>query len=166
MRARVDLALLRRVADASRAGRFLLVNTTDIVDDGGMWCGTSVARRSARWRAATRTACRIMLASAGIPGAFLFREIDGSLYVDGGVTENILYGGRVREEQSFPALWATACLPVPTIRYWVIFNNQLRPLPGDGADLAGRGRAQPRNGRARPRSRPCGTCLRRRRSRG
>ena len=35
MRARVDLALLQRVADASRAGRVLLVNTTDI-DDGGM----------------------------------------------------------------------------------------------------------------------------------
>jgi predicted acylesterase/phospholipase RssA len=74
---------------------------------------------------------RILLASAGIPGAFPFREIDGSLYVDGGVTGNILYGGRVREEQSFPALWVAAYphLPVPPIRYWVLFNNQLRPLP-------------------------------------
>jgi predicted acylesterase/phospholipase RssA len=74
---------------------------------------------------------RILLASAGIPGAFPFREIDDTLYVDGGVTGNILYGGRVREEQSFPALWVAAYphLPVPPIRYWVIFNNQLRPLP-------------------------------------
>jgi predicted acylesterase/phospholipase RssA len=131
MRARVDLALLRRIADAHRAGRILLVNTTDI-DDGGMWVW-DVGREAQR---AVETGTvdrvyRILLASAGIPGAFPFREIDGSLYVDGGVTGNILYGGRVREEQSFPALWVAAYphIPVPPIRYWVIFNNQLRPLP-------------------------------------
>jgi len=131
MRARVDLALLRRIADANRAGRILLVNTTDI-DDGGMWVW-DVGREAQR---AVETGnvdrvYRILLASAGIPGAFPFREIDGSLYVDGGVTGNILYGGRVREEQSFPALWVAAYphIPVPPIRYWVIFNNQLRPLP-------------------------------------
>jgi predicted acylesterase/phospholipase RssA len=131
MRARVDLALLRRIADAHRAGRILLVNTTDI-DDGGMWVW-DVGREAQR---AVETGTvdrvyRILLASAGIPGAFPFREIDGSLYVDGGVTGNILYGGRVREEQSFPALWVAAYphLPVPPIRYWVLFNNQLRPLP-------------------------------------
>ena len=35
----------------------------------------------------------IMLASAGIPGAFPFRMINDALYVDGGVTGNIVYGG-------------------------------------------------------------------------
>jgi predicted acylesterase/phospholipase RssA len=89
MRARVDLALLRRIADATRAGRILLVNTTDI-DDGGMWVW-DVGREAQR---AVETGnvdrvYRILLASAGIPGAFPFREIDGSLYVDGGVTGNI-----------------------------------------------------------------------------
>jgi predicted acylesterase/phospholipase RssA len=131
MRARVDLALLRRIADASRAGRVLLVNTTDI-DDGGMWVW-DVGREAQRAVESGNVdrVHRILLASAGIPGAFPFREIDGSLFVDGGVTGNILYGGRVHEEQSFPALWAAAYphLPVPTIRYWVLFNNQLRPLP-------------------------------------
>ena len=131
MRARVDLALLRRVADASRAGRFLLVNTTDI-DDGGMWVW-DVGREAQRAVESGNVdrVHRILLASAGIPGAFPFREIDDVLYVDGGVTGNILYGGRVREEQSFPAPWVAAYphLPVPTIRYWVLFNNQLRPLP-------------------------------------
>src|SRR5215475_8902041 len=74
---------------------------------------------------------RILLASAGIPGAFPFREIDGALYVDGGVTGNILYGGATREERTLPAVWAETYpdLPVPTVRYWVIFNNQPRPLP-------------------------------------
>ena len=45
----------------------------------------------------------IMLASAGIPGAFPFRMIDNLLYVDGGVTGNIIYGGRISEEDSLPA---------------------------------------------------------------
>ena len=92
-----------------------------------------------------------MLASAGIPGAFPFREIDGSLYVDGGVTGNILYGGRVREEQSFPALWATAYLAPPGADDPLLghLNNQLRPLPQVTAPTWPAGHAQPRNGYAR-----------------
>jgi hypothetical protein len=73
----------------------------------------------------------IMLASAGIPGAFPFRMIDDQLYVDGGVTGNIIYGGRIGEEDSLPALWQKAYpnLPIPKMRFWVIFNNQFRPVP-------------------------------------
>ena len=73
----------------------------------------------------------IMLASAGIPGAFPFRIIDEELYVDGGVTGNIIYGGRIAEEDSLPALWQKTYpdLPIPKIRFWVIFNNQFRPVP-------------------------------------
>jgi hypothetical protein len=131
LRARVDMAMLRRIADASRQGRFLLVNTTD-VDDGGnrVWDVGSEAQRAVESGKVDRVH-RILLASAGIPGAFPFREIDGALYVDGGVTGNILYGGATREERTLPALWAETYpqLPVPTVRYWVIFNNQLRPLP-------------------------------------
>ena len=46
-----------------------------------------------------------MLASAGVPGVFPFRIIDGTLYVDGGVTGNILYGGRGDEHDKLPAMW-------------------------------------------------------------
>jgi hypothetical protein len=131
LRARVDMAMLRRIADASRQGRFLLVNTTD-VDDGGsrVWDVGSEAQRAVESGNVERVH-RILLASSGIPGAFPFREIDGALYVDGGVTGNILYGGATREEQSLPAMWAETYpdLPVPTLHFWVIFNNQLRPLP-------------------------------------
>ena len=72
-----------------------------------------------------------MLASAGIPGAFPFRMIDNELYVDGGVTGNIVYGGRISEDHSLPALWQSAYpnLPIPKIRMWVIFNNQFCPVP-------------------------------------
>jgi hypothetical protein len=131
LRARVNMAMLRRIADASRQGRFLLVNTTD-VDDGGsrIWDVGSEAQRAVESGNVERVH-RILLASAGIPGAFPFREIDGVLYVDGGVTGNILYGGGTREERTLPAVWAETYpeLPVPTVRMWVIFNNQLRPLP-------------------------------------
>jgi hypothetical protein len=72
-----------------------------------------------------------LLASAGIPAAFPFRIIDGVMYVDGGVTGNIIYGGRTQEESSFPALWQKTYpnLAIPKIRYWVIFNNQFKPVP-------------------------------------
>jgi hypothetical protein len=57
--------------------------------------------------------------------------IDGTLYVDGGVTGNILYGGRMSDEESLPAIWKATYpnLPAPRVRYWVIFNNQLRTVP-------------------------------------
>ena len=72
-----------------------------------------------------------MLSSAGIPGAFPFRMIDQELYVDGGVTGNIQYGGRRGEENTIPAIWQKLYpeLPIPKIRMWVIFNNQFRPVP-------------------------------------
>jgi Patatin-like phospholipase len=131
LRTRVDMAMLRRIADASRQGRFLLVNTSDVGDGGSwVWDVGSEAQRAVDSGNVDRVH-RILLASAGIPAAFPFRVIDGSLYVDGGGTGNILYGGGTREEQTLPAVWAALYpqLPVPTVRMWVIFINQLRPLP-------------------------------------
>ena len=74
---------------------------------------------------------KILLASAGIPGAFPARDIGVHLYVDGAVTGNILYGGRMREDESLLARWTAAYprLPLPRLRYWVIFNNQVRFPP-------------------------------------
>ncbi len=131
VRANVDAPLIHRIADASRQGRFLLVNTSDL-DNGSSWVWDvgSEAQRAVENGDLDRVH-RILLASSGIPGAFPFREIDGSVYVDGGITGNILYGGPRREEQTALALWTTLYpqLPVPTVRFWVIFNNQLHPLP-------------------------------------
>ena len=66
-----------------------------------------------------------------MPGVFPFRIIDGTLYVDGGVTGNILYGGRGDEDDKLAATWQKTypALPIPKIRMWVIFNNQFRPPP-------------------------------------
>ena len=123
--------MVRQIVEAGSDGRILAVNTTN-VDDGSqrVWNLVAEARRAVETDDVDRIH-RIMLASAGIPGAFPFRVINDELYVDGGVTGNIIYGGRVQEEDSLPALWAATFpdLPIPKIRYWVIFNNQLRPPP-------------------------------------
>src|SRR5215831_17352472 len=131
MRKHITLEMLRRIAQAGADGRLLAVNTTDL-DTGTSRVFDLVAE--AQRAVASGEVDRvhnIMLASAGIPGAFPFRMIDNELYVDGGVTGNIIYGGRIAEEDSLPALWQHAypTLPIPPIRYWVIFNNQFRPGP-------------------------------------
>lgn len=131
MRTAVNRAMLTRIAAEGRTGRMLLVNTTNIDDsDMRVWDVAAEAQRALETGDVNRVQ-QILLASAGIPGAFPARMIDGNLYVDGGVTGNILYGGRMQEDQSFPALWQKAYpdLKIPTIRYWVIFNNQLQPPP-------------------------------------
>jgi predicted acylesterase/phospholipase RssA len=73
----------------------------------------------------------LMLASAGIPGVFPSRDVQGCLYVDGAITSNIIYGGRMKEEDSIWAVWHKQYpdSPMPRVRYWVIFNNQLRFQP-------------------------------------
>ena len=111
-----------------REGRILAVNTTN-VDDASqrVWNLVTEAQRAVETNDVDRIH-RIMLASAGIPGAFPFRVINDELYVDGGVTGNIIYGGRVKEDDSLPALWAATYpgLPIPHIRYWVLFARRPR----------------------------------------
>ena len=130
LRENADNATIKRIADEADS-RELLMNTSN-VDDGGMyvWDVGSEAKRAVQSGDYERVH-NIMLASSGIPGAFPFRIIDDELYVDGGVTGNIIYGGRVREDDSLAAQWKQRYpdLKMPKLRYWIIFNNQLRPLP-------------------------------------
>jgi hypothetical protein len=131
IRKHITADMVRRIAKAGADGRLLLVNTTNL-DTGTsrVFDLVAEAQRTANSDELERIH-NIMLASAGIPGAFPFRIIDGELYVDGGVTGNIIYGGRIAEEDSLPALWQKAYpnLPIPKFRFWVIFNNQFRPVP-------------------------------------
>jgi hypothetical protein len=131
MRERIDLQMVKRLAEAGQDGRLLVVNTTN-VDNGDMraWDVVAEAQRSLQAGNVDRVH-RILLASSGIPGAFPYREIDGEMYVDGGITGNILYGGRLGEKETFAGVWATRYpdSPMPLTRYWVIFNNQLLPPP-------------------------------------
>src|SRR5262245_579584 len=131
MREHITIDKAQRIAKAGADGRVLLVNTTDL-DEGTSRVFDLVAesKRAAESGQLDRIHS-IMLASAGIPGAFPFRMIDGQLYVDGGVTGNIIYGGRIGEEDSLPAQWQKRYpnVPIPKIRFWVLFNNQFRPVP-------------------------------------
>jgi hypothetical protein len=131
MRSHITMDLVRRVASAAADGRLVAVNTTNL-DNGTsrVFDLGAEARRAVAENNLDRIHS-VMLASAGIPGAFPFRMIDDELYVDGGVTGNIVYGGRITEDQSLQALWQKAypSLLVPKTRFWVIFNNQFRPMP-------------------------------------
>jgi hypothetical protein len=131
VRACMTPAMILRIAEGRRCGRLLLINTTEL-DDGGMWVwdlGTEA--QLALLSGDTGRVEHILLASSAVPGAFPLREIDGGLFVDGGVTGNILYGTRFRHDQSLSAVWAETypTRPPLNVRYWVIFNNQLRPRP-------------------------------------
>lgn len=140
----IDQAMLSRIAAAGAKGRSLFVNTTN-ADYGDMHAWDLVAESN---RAITEKSeerfCTILLASAGIPGIFPSRDISQCLYVDGAITGNVLYGGRQRESDTLPAMWQAAYpgTPIPRIRYWVIFNNQLRfppqVIPCRWPDIIGR----------------------------
>jgi hypothetical protein len=131
LRENVSKEMIARIAKEGQTTRMLLVNTST-VDDGGMrvWDMVAEAQRAVDTGDIDRFH-RIMLASAGIPGAFPFRVVDDEMLVDGGVTGNILYGGRMKDEDTFTALWHASYpeMPIPKVRYWVIFNNQIRPMP-------------------------------------
>ena len=131
IRDHITVDMLRRIAKAGADGRLLLVNTTELdVGQPRVFDLVAEAQRVADSGQIERVH-NIILASAGIPGAFPFRMIDGELYVDGGVTGNIIYGGRIADEDSLPALWQKAYPNHgdPKFRFWVIFNNQFRPVP-------------------------------------
>jgi hypothetical protein len=131
MRKHITVDMLRRIAKAGADGRLLAVNTTNLDEATSRVFDLVAEAQRAADSGQVERVHNIMLASAGIPGAFPFRMIDDELYVDGGVTGNIIYGGRIAEEDSLPAQWQKAYpkLPIPKIRYWVIFNNQFRPVP-------------------------------------
>jgi hypothetical protein len=131
LRAALDRRMLERIVAEGANNRGLAVNTTNI-DFGDMHAWDIVDEaRAALARNDEERVYSILLASAGIPGAFPSRGIGDYLYVDGAITGNILYGGRARENESLPALWRAkyAAEPMPRMRYWVIFNNQFRFPP-------------------------------------
>jgi hypothetical protein len=127
----ISLDMVRRIAKAGADGRMLLVNTTNLDHATAQVFDLVAEAQRAVDSGEVGRIHDIMLASAGIPGAFPFRMINQELYVDGGVTGNIIYGGRLAEEDSLPGLWQKAYpnLPMLKFRFWVIFNNQFRPVP-------------------------------------
>jgi hypothetical protein len=123
--------MISRIADPAEADRLLFVNTTNLDDASPrVFYLIPEAHRALETGDLTRFQS-ILLASAGIPGAFPYREIDGAMYVDGAVSANMIFGGRLPEERRLVGLWNQLYpdTPMPKLRYWVIFNNQLHPPP-------------------------------------
>lgn len=131
VRRHVTMDMVRRIAKAGADGRMLVVNATNLDAAGPRVFDLVEEAQRAVDSGELERIHNIMLASAGIPGAFPFRIIDQELYVDGGVTGNILYGGRAEAEDALPAVWQRTYpdVPIPKIRFWIIFNNQFRPVP-------------------------------------
>jgi predicted acylesterase/phospholipase RssA len=133
LRGALDAERLRRIADAGAQGRLLAVNLTNIdTQEMQVWDVVDEARRAVQTGNADRVD-QVLLASAAIPGVFPPREIDGVLYVDGGLTGNILVGGAQArgDGETLVTDWLAAYpqLPLPKIRYWIIFNNEVRWPP-------------------------------------
>jgi len=131
MRESLDRPMLERIAAEEASGRVLVVNTTNIdLGNSRPWDIIAEARAEIAGGTPGRVQS-ILLASAGIPAVFPAREIGTFLYVDGAITGNILYGGRVDEQDSVAVLWRkrNPSTPLPRLRYWVIFNNQFRFPP-------------------------------------
>ena len=132
LQATVDRAMLERLAAEQASGRVLLVNTTNIdLGDNRVWDLVAEARKALA-KNDTSQLHGVMLASAGIPGIFPARGIGDYLYVDGAITGNIVYTGESRgSDKGVLARWKATHpgAPMPRVRYWVIFNNQLRFPP-------------------------------------
>jgi Patatin-like phospholipase len=129
--AALDTETLKRIADGGSTGRLLAVNTTNVdMQEMHAWDVTAEAKRGVETNDPTRVR-QILLASSAIPAAFPSRMIDGELYVDGGITANIIYGGRAKGDDGFIAQWIEKYpnVPIPKVRYWVIFNNKERWTP-------------------------------------
>lgn len=122
---------LARIAEESLRGRLLVVNTTDLDDGGARPFELSRIAADAARSGDPSTFHNLLLASSGIPGAFPPREIESGLYVDGGVTSNILYGSDLRRNRELRTLWTEIApgLPPLRVRYWVILNNSLNATP-------------------------------------
>jgi hypothetical protein len=123
--------LIERIAAQDHQDRLLFVNTTNL-DDGSphVFYLIPEAHRAIETGDLTRFH-RILLASAGIPGAFPYREIDGAMYVDGAVSANMIFGGRLPEGKRLVGLWQQLYpdVPMPKLRYWVILNDRLHAPP-------------------------------------
>ena len=130
LRGSIDRAMLERIVAEGAKGRALLVNTTNVdLGDNRVWDLIAEAKHSLAGD--EEHLRRVLLASAGIPAVFPARGIGDYLYVDGAITGNIIYGGETRENQGLHARWQQKHpqRSMPRLRYWVIFNNQVRFPP-------------------------------------
>ncbi len=126
-----DLAMARRIVDAAASGRRLLVQTASLDDGSAYPFEFDDVASDAVEAGDPGMMHRVLLASAGMPGVFPSREIEGALFADGCLIGNILYGGSPSRDAEFGANWRRLYpeTPAPTMRYWVVLNGHLAATP-------------------------------------
>lgn len=141
--AAVDAGMIAQMADGGADDRVLLIGTTNV--DMGMlvmWDAALLATRIERGEREASLLYDVLMASTAIPGVFPPVEIDGDLYVDGGVLRNIAYTTDQEYQGSALNLWMRehADRPAPRMRLWIIINNPLAsPEQNTGPDWASLG---------------------------
>jgi hypothetical protein len=131
VRASIDPAVVAGIAEESRAGRALIIGATNLdLGRQRVWNLGGEAERAQAGGSPDRL-CRMLLASAAIPGVFPPVELDGFLYGDGGVTANVLLRLDPSNPEAVFARWRREHPdePLPRVRFWVIVNNQLSHRP-------------------------------------
>ncbi|MFG0283611.1 MAG: patatin-like phospholipase family protein [Phycisphaerales bacterium JB039] len=128
IQAAIDDDTIRAIAEGHAEDRTLVIGTTNV--DLGllvMWDGALRAHEIVGGAAEPKRLHDIILASAALPAVFPPVEIDGDLYVDGGVTRNIAYTTDQGSPVSMVNIWKRehGARPLPKTRIWVIINNQL-----------------------------------------
>jgi len=121
----LDPALVAAIADAAAQDRLLLIGTTNLDVGAGRIFDLTRAAREAHASGSYDRVHEILLASSAIPGVFPPIEMDGMLYADGGATSNLFI-------LAFPGLFDSFLSEhpganLPTIRVWVLVNQQLKP---------------------------------------
>ena len=128
----VNVDFAKKIDAATTDGRLLLIQASNIDEQiPGVFDFADAARKSIEAGDAERLQ-EIILASCAIPAVFPPREIDGTLYVDGGAVGNFYAGGRASAaKDTFGGLWKQTYPddPIPKTRYWVILNGNLRIPP-------------------------------------
>ncbi|MBM4113502.1 MAG: hypothetical protein FJ253_09075 [Phycisphaerae bacterium] len=122
---------IRTLAQESSEGKVLLVAATDLdlgcqqVWDVGEAAELAVAAGD------TRGITDYVFASSAIPVAFPSIMIDPGLYADGCLTANVLLRLDARSPEGFVRRWREVHpdQPLPSVRYWIIINNQLAHIP-------------------------------------
>jgi hypothetical protein len=124
----VDDDLIADLSEAHAEGRQIVIGTVNL-DYGGRryW---DIARLASITPDPKPLIVDILMAATAIPGVFAPVEIDGKLHADGGAVQGVP-GIPPEQLPRLAAAWRERYgdRPLPTIRFWYVFNNQLALHP-------------------------------------
>ena len=128
----MTMSFAKEIVEATTPGRILVIQASNLDEAFPHVFDFSAIARNSVATGNVGEMTEVLLASSAIPGMFPPREIDGFLYVDGGVEGNFYAGGKpTNPEFTFGGLWKKEHpdLPIPKTRYWIILNGNLRETP-------------------------------------